>query len=230
MGFKNVLPGLYVLSKSQINLFMLDDPDGLILIDTGYPGTGEAFQLDLSLLGKDIHDIHHIIVTHLHPDHTGALGDIKQRSGARVAMHPLDAAMVHQGKFARPARPAPGLLASILVKLFIHGDSQYPPVEVEDELVDGQLLPYAGGLRVIHAPGHSAGQIVLLWEPRKLLFCADACANAFGLDYSPIYEDFELGKETLRRLCRLDFDAAVFSHGKPILSGAAQAFRRRFLS
>ena len=89
-------------------------------------------------------------------------------------------------------------------------------------------MPIAGGLRVIHAPGHSAGQVVLLWEPRSLLICADACANAFGLDYSPIYEDFEMGKETLRRLAGLDFDAAVFSHGKPILHGAAQAFRKRF--
>jgi glyoxylase-like metal-dependent hydrolase (beta-lactamase superfamily II) len=230
MSFKTVLPGLYMLSKSQFNLYLLDDPAGLILIDTGYPGTADFFQAELQKLGRDIHEIRHIILTHLHPDHTGALGEIKQRSGARVAMHPQDASLVRQGQFSRPAKPAPGLLPTILVKLFIHGNSQFPAVEVEEELVDGQFLPYAGGLRVIHAPGHSAGQIVLFWEPRKLLFCADACTNVFGLDFSPIYEDFELGKETLRKLCRLDLDAAVFSHGKPILSGAARAFRRRFLS
>lgn len=228
MSFKEILPGLYCLSKSQINLFLLQDSQGLALIDCGYPGSADFFQSELEQMGRAMGDIRQILITHLHPDHTGALGEIKRRSGARAAMHPLDASLVRQGIFARPAKPAPGLLAAILVKLFIHGDSKFAPVAVEDELSDGQVLPIAGGLRVIHAPGHSAGQVVFLWEPRRLLICGDACANAFGLDYSPIYEDFALGQETLRRLARMDFDAAVFSHGKPILRGAAQAFRKRF--
>jgi glyoxylase-like metal-dependent hydrolase (beta-lactamase superfamily II) len=228
MSFKQILPGLHMLSKSQINIFLLEDPQGMVLIDSGYPGSGAFFQAELEKMGRGIQEIRLILVTHLHPDHTGALADIKQRSGAKAAMHFQDASLVRLGEFARPAKPAPGLLAALLVKLFIHGDKRFPPVAIEEELEDGQVLPIAGGLRVIHAPGHSAGQIVLLWEPRKLLFCADACANAFGLDYSPIYEDFEMGKETLRRLAGLDFDAAVFSHGKPILHHAAQAFRKRF--
>jgi glyoxylase-like metal-dependent hydrolase (beta-lactamase superfamily II) len=49
-----------------------------------------------------------------------------------------------------------------------------------------------------------------------------------NLGYALCYEDLEEGKRSLRKLAALDFDAAVFGHGSPIKSGAAQRFRRQF--
>ena len=45
------------------------------------------------------------------------------------------------------------------------GKQDYEPVPVDEELTDGQLLPVAGGLRVVHTPGHSPGHASFLHEP-----------------------------------------------------------------
>jgi glyoxylase-like metal-dependent hydrolase (beta-lactamase superfamily II) len=94
---------------------------------------------------------------------------------------------------------------------------------------DGQVLPFAGGLTVVHAPGHCAGQVALLWPAHGgVLLAADAASNVLGLRPSPAYEDFALGEQSLRRLSALDFQVACFGHGKAIVGAAAARFRRRW--
>ena len=50
-----------------------------------------------------------------------------------------------------------------------------------------------------------------------------------GLDYSIAYEDIEEGKRSLCKLAELEFNTAVFGHGKPIRENAAAQFRARWL-
>jgi glyoxylase-like metal-dependent hydrolase (beta-lactamase superfamily II) len=108
----------------------------------------------------------------------------------------------------------------------------YPRVEptpVDHHLSDGQVLPIAGGLRVVHAPGHCAGQVALLWAAHGgVLLAADAASNVLGLRPSPAYEDYAMGVRSLRRLSALDFQVACFGHGKAIVGEAAAQFRRRW--
>ena len=53
---------------------------------------------------------------------------------------------------------------------------------VDEVLVDGQLLDVAGGLRVLHTPGHSPGHISLLHEPTGVLITGDAIWNMLRPD------------------------------------------------
>ena len=63
-------------------------------------------------------------------------------------------------------------------------------------------------------------------------FCAgmdlSSSGNVFGLGMSPVYEDLAEGRRSLAKLAGLDFEVAVFGHGKPIVGGAADRFRRKF--
>lgn len=105
------------------------------------------------------------------------------------------------------------------------------PVEgarIEHHVEDGQDLPFARGLRAIHAPGHCAGQIALLWGQHGGVLFADTCSNMMGLGWSLGYEDFDQGKRSLRKLSALDFDVACFGHGKAILSNAARRFKEKW--
>jgi glyoxylase-like metal-dependent hydrolase (beta-lactamase superfamily II) len=104
-----------------------------------------------------------------------------------------------------------------------------PPVSVEHELLDGDELSFVEDLRAVHVPGHCGGHLAYFW-PRHggLLFAGDAAMNMRGLGLSLGYEDLELGMRSLRKLSRLQFHAACFGHGAPILSDASQRFREKW--
>ena len=223
-----VAEGLWQINLGGVNAFLLDQGD-LTLIDTGLPKSEDKIVAAIESIGKKVADLKHIIVTHCHPDHAGSVAALKRMSGARVYMHPSDAALVRRGECARPMTPSPGLLRGLMYRLFI--PKKPVPIEacaIDQEINDGTELPIAGGLKAIHIPGQCAGQVALLWPRRRLLFAADACANMPTFGYALCYENLEDGRQSLRKLAALDFDAAVFGHGGPIKSGASQKFRQTF--
>jgi glyoxylase-like metal-dependent hydrolase (beta-lactamase superfamily II) len=126
--------------------------------------------------------------------------------------------------------PAPGILSWILFHVFIGTkDFEFPAFEPSRDLTDGMTLDIAGGVEVVHTPGHSADHVSLLWKhDRGVLFAGDVAANIMGLGYSLGYEDFDQGRGSLRKLADLDFEVAVFGHGKPILSSASARFAKKF--
>ncbi len=227
MSVKPVVPGLWQVAIRYVNAFILDAGDGLTLIDTGMPG-GEATILEaIRSLGRDPADVRRILVTHCHSDHAGGLAALKRATAAAAFMHPIDAAMVREGRALRPLSPSPGLFNALVCRFLLPAaPTEIEPTAIECEVGDGDTLP--GGLVAVHVPGHCAGQLAFLWPERRILIAADAAANAFGLALSPMHEDLEVGRRSLSKLSALDFDVAVFGHGKPILSGAAAAFARRW--
>jgi glyoxylase-like metal-dependent hydrolase (beta-lactamase superfamily II) len=229
MPVKEVTANLHEISLGVVNAHLIDLPDALILIDTGSPGDEAKIAAALAELGRSPADLTHIVVTHCHADHAGSLAALQRRSSAQTIMHGEDAALVEQGQSLRTLTPAPGLLPKLLFRLFIASTpATIEPARVDRTVADGELLPLAGGLRVIHAPGHSAGQIALLWEERGVLFAADAVGNIPRLGYSLGYEDFALGRATAAKLGAFDFATACFGHGKPLSGHANARFRRKF--
>jgi len=232
MALKEIVPDLFQISLGMVNAFLIDSDDGLTLIDTGVAGSSEKILQAIRMLGRQPADLQHILVTHCHGDHTGSLAELKEKSDALAYMHLEDAAMVRVGQTMRPVTPAPNLIAKILFRLFINrsGHNMVAPAGIEQEVTDGQELPIAGGLTAIHVPGHCAGQLAFLWPQHGgVLFVADAAANIIRLGWSIVYEDLAEGKRSLAKLAGLEFETACFGHGKPIIRGASERFRRQWL-
>ena len=231
MSLKQMAPGAYMIPLGFVNAFLLEGDDGLVLMDTGTPGSAGKILAAVAELGKQPAAIRHILVTHAHADHTGSLAALKQATGAPAYMHPLDAALVRQGQAMRPMRPAPGLLPGLIYRLMIarRGLPHIEPAEIQHELSDGDELGFAGGLCTIHAPGHCAGQVAFLWpHAGGLLFAADACGAMLGLGLAPIYEDLPVGLDSLARLAALKYDQVCFGHGRPIRGAADQRLRAKW--
>jgi glyoxylase-like metal-dependent hydrolase (beta-lactamase superfamily II) len=224
MVLNHVVQWVYRISFGFVNAFLLDQ-DGLTLIDTGLPGGEKRIFHALAELGRSPADIKQILITHLHRDHTGSLTAIKKRTGAPAFAHSADADLMRQGIFGRETLPAPGLLGIIFSKAM---KSRKPPmgdiIEIEHDLLDGQVLSGTGGLQVVFTPGHTAGHTVFFWPQQGgVLFAGDALSRMFfEVGHAPIYENYQQARNSLKILSGLTYDTLCFSHGSPIIGRASR--------
>jgi glyoxylase-like metal-dependent hydrolase (beta-lactamase superfamily II) len=225
MGLKRMIDGAHLVSMGMANAFLIEGDDGLTLIDAGFPAKEAAVFGAIDELGRSPDQLKHLIFTHGHPDHIGSAAAIVRKTGARTYMHPSDIPIAESGGPFRPMRPAPGLLGQVLCRLFFHPDERLEPVAIDQPLTAGEILPIAGGIEVIHTPGHCAGHVALLWRPRRMLFAGDVGTNIMGLGDPVGFENLEEGRASQRKLAGLSFDAAGFGHGKPITRDASTRFR-----
>ena len=224
-----VVAGLWRVDLGVVNAYLVAGDGEMVLVDTGPPGSETKVVRALDELGLPPHAVRNVVVTHHHPDHAGALAAVLRETGAQAWMHAADAAEVRLGNGFRPYRPASGVLSWALERVVVRPTPpRFEPAPVAREVTDGDVLP--GALRAVWAPGHSAGQVALVWpEHGGVLVAADACTNLPVLAPSVIYEDLDVGRETLRQLAALDVDTAVFGHGRPIVGGAAARLRAAFV-
>lgn len=78
------LPGL-----GHVNCYMLQDRNGVALVDPGLPGD-DAWQALLDRLRRadyKVSDVHTVIVTHSHYDHYGGAERLREEAGARIVGH-----------------------------------------------------------------------------------------------------------------------------------------------
>lgn len=237
MNITQIVPHVTAISLGFVNVFLIDLGE-LTLIDTGTPGSAKAIMDGIRAAGCQPNDLKHILISHLHVDHVGSAKALQAATGAQVHMHPADAQAVAAGQTMREVRPSPGLLNRLMVSVMKRAPNSnlVEAPHIEPMLEDGQVLDFAGNLRVIHAPGHTAGHLVFLLpqagaragvECCAVLFAGDTCSNMTRFGPSILYESYEEGRRTLRKLADQPFDTAVFSHGRP-MRDAARRFREKW--
>ena len=209
------------------NAFLLEGDDGVTLIDAGYPRKQAAVFEAIRALGRSPDQLKHLIFTHGHPDHIESAAAIVRETSARTYMHALDIPIAGSGDLFGLDAGA-GLLGPVLCNLFFHPNKRLAPVAIDQPLNAGEILPIAGGIEVIHVPGHCAGQVALLWHPGRMLFAGDVGTNIIGLGDPVGFESLKEGRASQRKLASLSFAAAGFGHGKPILHDASAHFRNKW--
>ncbi len=226
MAFTTITEGAHLVAMGNANAVLLDAGPDLVLVDAGFPGKEEAVLGAIAALGRQPADLRHLVFTHGHPDHIGSAAAIIRATGARTYMHASDAPLAESGGPFRPMTPAPGLIRRVMLRAMFDRNQRMAPFRIDQPIADNETLPLAGGLRVIHAPGHCAGQVALLWQGTRLLIAGDAFINILGVGDPIGFEDEAEGRRTQRRLADLDFQAVCFGHGKAVTSGAKQRVRR----
>ncbi len=228
MSLKRIIDGAYLVPMGNANAFLLDAGQELVLVDAGFPKK-ESVVLDaIKALGRAPSDLKHLVFTHGHPDHIGSAAALIRETGATTYMHAADAPLAESGGPFRPMTVGRGLIPRVAFPLVWRPNEKMEPFRIDRHFVDGETLPLAGGLRVVHLPGHCAGQVALLWQGNRLLIAGDVCINIVGLGDPIGFEDAEEGRRSQRKLADLVADAACFGHGKPIASGATDRLRRAF--
>ncbi|MGQ4364858.1 MBL fold metallo-hydrolase [Streptomyces sp. SAS_272] len=162
-------------------VYVVDTDRGPVLIDTGWddPSAWEALTSGLTSCGTSVEALHGVVVTHHHPDHHGLSGKVREASGAWVAMHAADAAIVRRTRGTKPERwytyMADKLTAAGAPEEHIAPLRTAParrrtlpglaPALPDREIVPGEFLDLPGRrLRAIWTPGHTPGHVCLHLE------------------------------------------------------------------
>ncbi len=143
------------------NMYLVVGKDSAMLIDTGL-GVADLASLVKKYTKKPLI----VINTHAHPDHSGANYQFE-----RIYIHPDD--LEDAKPYSKPRQMPEGaqqqrnMPEAELYKGKIN-DPEFIAVH------DGQIFDLGGRrIEIIHAPGHSAGELVLLDKENKLLFTGD---------------------------------------------------------
>ena len=98
-----VVPGLWAIPVpipnnplGHTNVYAFETDRGPVLVDSGWDdeSSWNSLVAGLGEAGFQAADIYGVLVTHMHPDHHGLSGRVHAASGAWIAMHPKDAAML----------------------------------------------------------------------------------------------------------------------------------------
>jgi glyoxylase-like metal-dependent hydrolase (beta-lactamase superfamily II) len=217
-------PGIHSIGQKKggrVHAFLLDDGNGLTLIDTLYDTDGRRVLDEIAGLGKTVADLRNIILTHGHRSHLGGARALKEQSGATVYAHEWEADIVAGERKAQPVSlvPRQPLRAYFPLQVGLAlGLGKHPPCPVDNGAADGDRI---GPLHVFHAPGHSPGHLVFYWPERRALFAGDAIAT--WPELSAGWPAFNLNpvqhRESLRRMADFDSEIVAVGHGEAIRSG-----------
>jgi glyoxylase-like metal-dependent hydrolase (beta-lactamase superfamily II) len=210
---RNVPANLHLIRGVMGCCFLLADGDASVMIDTGLVGETILVRRLIRKLGLTPQSIKAILLTHGHLDHAGNLARLKAWTGAKVFAHAEESRHVAGTyPYTGVARWC-GWLEAAGRFLF-----RYRAAAIDDFLTDRQELPFWGGLRVVHLPGHTAGHCGFFSEQHNLLFSGDLMASYFFNIHKPpailnsIPELLPSSAEKVRRLnprwivpCHFDF-------------------------
>jgi len=209
---------IYPISMGVAQCFVIQDK-GVIMIDVGAPKKIKSFIKSVEQAGIKPNDIKLIIPTHGHWDHIGSAKDIKEITGARIAMHHREKEWLEKAQKHIP--PAVTLWGHIISKTLgfllplIHFPAAKVDIILRDE--DFSLTEFGISGKIIYTPGHSPGSVSILLDTGDA-FVGDLAMNSFPLRLSPglpiFAENIQEVKNSLKLLVDKGATKIYPAHGK----------------
>lgn len=161
------------------------------VVDTGNPGDAGDIASTLDGLGIRWSNVSTVILTHLHGDHVGSLGDVMTAAPDAVG---------YAGAPDIPSIPSPRTLT---------------PVNDGDSVFGLEIIATPG-----HTPGSISvrdplGGLLIAGDAMN-----GADGGVIGAN-PRFTDDMMLANESIKKLAALEFETVVFGHGDPVVGGAA---------
>ncbi len=212
---KNLAPEVWRLDevpRPLINVYVAGD----VLIDAGR-------RWDRRRIFKQIEgrDLSMLALTHVHADHQGVAKDVCEAREIPLACHADDVdAMEGRREMSATGHPLAKLYKAIWAG---------PPHKVDTVLGEGDEV---AGFRVIHAPGHAAGEVIFFRESDRVAICGDVIRNITYLSLrtrlaeppDALTPDPAENRRSIRKLAELDPSLILPGHGPEVTD--IDAFKR----
>ncbi|MFI5954461.1 MBL fold metallo-hydrolase [Cryptosporangium sp. NPDC051539] len=211
--------------------YLIETNAGLALIDTGWHSdqAWNGLVEGIRQTGHELADIDAVLITHFHGDHFGLASRVREASGARVAMHTLDAKAIQEFGSIRSflsqdrewllRRGVPDdQLAEMLLPPSDGGDEPGWDFGSVDVLLEDGDLPLGPGspLRVLWTPGHTPGHICFVHTDHDVLLTGDHVLPRISpnISPSPLSDADTLGEflGSLERVGKLDVAEVLPAH------------------
>jgi glyoxylase-like metal-dependent hydrolase (beta-lactamase superfamily II) len=235
-----LLPGVWRLPLplrdsplGHVNTYLVRADDGYLLVDCGWDTADTLRALEGHLRALDIRmpDIRHLVITHIHPDHYGLAGRLREITNADLSFHRLERLFI-ESRYV----DADELLGEMREWLRMNGT---PPDELDrlnrgstsmmdrvqiaypDRTLDGgEEIPCGRfNFRVIWTPGHSAGHICLYDKGNKILLSGDHVlphiTPSVGLHVRATSNPLADYLDSLRLIGKLEAELVMPGHGEP---------------
>ena len=204
-----------------VNAYLVREDDGLTLIDTMLKGSKDRLLAAAAEAGAPIA---RIVLTHCHDDHSGSLDALVEAlpDGVEVVFGEREAPLLAGDLSTREGEPPIKARHAVQV--------QTKPTRT---VVEGDRV---GSLEVVHAFGHSPGQIALLDTRDRTLYCGDAFSTLGGMaTTAKPYPKFPLpglatwdrdrARASAAKLAALDPARLAPGHGKGVEAPGAEMRR-----
>ncbi|MFV2178749.1 MBL fold metallo-hydrolase [Actinomadura sp. LOL_016] len=236
-GVHPVAPGVHriplelpIPSLHSVNAYVIEDPDGLVIVDSGFalPDTATRLKDALRTLGHGLDDVAQFLVTHAHWDHYSQALVLRKEFGTRVRIGrgerpSIEAFGLHRGPHFRQVGllrrcGADALADEIAAQEAPQRDEEFPSVVPDAWLDDGERVALTGrGLDVFATPGHTRGHIVLRDAAAGLLFAGDHIlphiSPSIGLEGEPEPKPLRSYLDSLRLVRDMPDTVLLPAHG-----------------
>lgn len=203
---------------SVIHPVLLKDQDGLTLVDTGMITQWDRIKDAIAEQGEDYRQIKRVILTHQDIDHIGNVHSLLDEL-------PDTALLAHEDEIPyltgdKPfIKMTPERISQLQGMMRQDADAllaRLPDLRFVKLLHDGDLLPYGGGIQIIHTPGHTPGHISIYVPRDGLLLAADELRVVDGELVGPMEvatPDMKQATLSLDKLLELEIRQILCYHG-----------------
>jgi len=189
----------------------------IVMIDAGMPNKLKLYKKVLSRHKIDPARIKLIVLTHSHFDHCGSASEIRDFTGAKIAIHKSEKDCVEQDKVQIPKGVnLKGKITQPLIFTFKIPFPKFTP----DILLDNEpysLSEFGINGQIIHTPGHTIGSVSVIMDSGEA-FVGCMAHNGFPFRLKPglpIYaQDINVIKENWKILVDKGITFVYPGHGR----------------
>lgn len=159
-------------TEGLVASYLLPEPEGWALVETGPTTCHEALLRGLEEAGVDRTEVRDVLVTHIHLDHAGGLGALAEAL-PHATFHAHELGVRHLADPSRLVESARRVWGAAADRLW--GPVVPAPSLRLHALHGGETLPLKGGeLRVLATPGHAKHHVAFLDTAIQAVMAGDA--------------------------------------------------------
>lgn len=219
---------VYRFGTRRINWYIVEEKDGLTVVDAGLPSHWDLLVEGVEALGYTVSDVAAILITHGDLDHLGFAEWLREAADAPVWIHPADVRRANTVSRSLPPLDflkvlwKPSVFA-YFVEVVRSGVGSVPQLTAFEIFEDGDELDVPGHPTVVHVPGHTAGSSAFSLPDRAVLFCGDALVTynvrtgrqTEPAVLPPIHYDARKARSSVRKLDSCGEVVLLSGHGEP---------------